>query len=77
MAVARTVRRVRECRGQARVGRREREELGVFTERGRGEERSLGREEGAARALQGHQWHQIQSMASMERESNGEGETDA
>jgi hypothetical protein len=48
VAVAPTVRRVRERRGRARVGRRERGARQVFMDRGRGEERSPGREEGAA-----------------------------
>jgi hypothetical protein len=54
-AVAQTARRVRERRGQARVGRREREELGVFIERereGRGE--VVGERGRGGRGLQGH-----------------------
>jgi hypothetical protein len=43
-AVTRTARRVREKRGRARVGRRDREARPVFIERGRGE--GVGRERG-------------------------------
>jgi hypothetical protein len=51
--VARTARRVRERKGRARVGRRERGARPVFIERGRGEERSSGREGEAVGVLQG------------------------
>jgi hypothetical protein len=50
---------------------RERGARPVFIERGRGGERSPGREEGAVGSLQGHQWRS--SMG----EERGEGETDA
>jgi hypothetical protein len=41
-------------KGRARVGRRETGARPVFIDRGRGEERSPGREEGAAGVLRSH-----------------------
>jgi hypothetical protein len=70
--VARTARRVRERerKGQARVGRRERGARSVFIERGRGEERSSGRERKRRSGL-----FKAPLMASTSMGESGEGET--
>jgi hypothetical protein len=59
VVVALTARSMRERVGRGRVGRREREELDIFIERGRGEEKSLGRERDGRRVLHGHQWRRF------------------
>jgi hypothetical protein len=67
--VAQTTKRVRERMGRARVGRREREELSVFIERG-GEKRGRRGERGAAGVFKA-----IDVVGFMEE--SGEGETNA
>jgi hypothetical protein len=67
--------RVRERRGQTRVGRRERGARRVFIERERGEERSPGREEGVAGVFNANNGVGLIPWREWRERVMGEGET--